>query len=65
MIRSSKQEKSILFDLLLKSLLLKLGILLFLSELAQKVRIVKNSEKNMNLEALNEQNLSNKFIKIH
>ena len=65
MIRSSKQEKSILFDLLLKSLLLKLGILLFLSELAQKVRIVKNFEKNMNLEALNEQNLSNKFIKIH
>ena len=43
-------------------LLLKLGILLFLAELAQ---IVKNFEKKMNLEALSEQNFSNKLIKIH
>ena len=37
-------------------------MLLFLSELAQNVEIVKNFEE-MNLEALNEKNLSNKFIK--
>ena len=43
-------------------LLLKLGILLFLAELAQ---IVKNFEKKMNLEALSEQNFSNNLIKIH
>ena len=43
-------------------LLLKLGILLFLAELAQ---IVKNFEKKKNLEALSEQNFSNKLIKIH
>ena len=33
-------------------------------ELAQKVKIVKNFEKQ-NLETLHERNLSNKFIKIH
>ena len=45
--------------------MLKLGILLFVSELAQKVKIVKNFEKKKkkNLEALSEKNLSNKFIK--
>ena len=37
---------------------------MFVSELAKKVKIVKNFEKKkMNLEVLNEKNLSNKFIK--
>ena len=53
--------KSILFNLLLKSLLLNVGILLVLLEIAQKIKVVKNFEK-MSVDAHNEGNLTNKFI---
>ena len=45
--------KSILFNLLLKSLLLNVGILMVLLEIAQKIKVVKNFEK-MSVDAHNE-----------